>query len=60
MQNKLTDSLSTDIMLRKSSNVKLPSPSGEKTSQIRRLKGFSCQKKKKKRKIGTDYVGDTE
>lgn len=40
----LTDSLRTDIMFRKSSNVKPPSPSGENVSQILRLKGFSCTK----------------
>ena len=40
---KLTDSLRTDIMFRKSSNVKAPSPFSENTSQILLLKGFSCQ-----------------
>ena len=47
----LTDSLRTDIMFRKSSNVKAPSPSGENVSQILRLKGFSCTKYGPKTKL---------
>ena len=46
---KLTDSLRTDIMFRKSSNVKAPSPFSENTSQILLLKGFSCQETERER-----------